>query len=48
MTGTSVAAAITAGAAALVLEWGIVRGAQCVNEHLSDKSLFNPGGDPFP
>lgn len=43
MTGTSASAAVTAGAAALMMEWGIVRGNRPAMETLEIKQLFIRG-----
>ena len=43
MTGTSVAAAVTAGAAALMLEWGIVRERRLTIGTLEIKQLMIRG-----
>lgn len=45
MTGTSAAAAVTAGAAALLLEWGIVRGNRLTLGTLEIKQLLIRGAD---
>ncbi len=43
MTGTSASAAVTAGAAALMMEWGVVRGNQPTMTTLEIKQLFIRG-----
>ena len=43
LTGTSAAAAVTAGAAALMLEWGIVRGRRLTIGTLEIKQLMIRG-----
>lgn len=45
MTGTSMAASVTAGAAALILEWGIVRGNWPTMSSLEIKQLLIRGAD---
>ena len=48
LTGTSAAAAVTAGAAALMLEWGIVRGRRLTIGTLEIKQLMIRGAGPQP
>lgn len=48
MTGTSAAASITAGAAALMLEWGVVRGNDTGISSIEIKNMFIRSADRDP